>query len=132
MDTKTIRQRVTFKATPHEIYEILMDSRKHSKLTGSKATVSRKVGGSFSVFDGGLSGVNLELVPDRKIVQSWRLGEWPGGYFSRATFSLKETSGGSRLNLRQMGVPVESYEDVRQGWHEYYWKPMKKMLQKKG
>lgn len=87
MDTKTIRQRQLSKPAPHEIYEMLMGSWKHSRLTESKTTISRQVGGKFSVFDGGLSGVNLELVPDKKIVQSWRLGEWPDGYFSKATFS---------------------------------------------
>lgn len=130
MDTQTIRQRIIFKASPHEIYEMLIDSRKHSKFTGSKASISRAVGGKFSVFDGGLSGVNLELVTDKRIVQSWRLSEWTEGYFSKATFSLVEIKGGTRLNFTQTDVPVESYEDVLQGWHEYYWKPMKKLLEK--
>ena len=34
METKTIRQTITFKAPPHDIYEALMDSRKHAKFTG--------------------------------------------------------------------------------------------------
>ena len=69
MRTKTIRQSVTFKAKPHEIYELLMDSDKHSRLTGSIAQIERNVGSEFSVYDGNIRGINLELVPDQKIIQ---------------------------------------------------------------
>ncbi|MGA2318205.1 MAG: hypothetical protein ABSG71_17760 [Thermodesulfobacteriota bacterium] len=48
MKTKTIRQSITFKASPHEVYDALMDSRKHAKFTGAKARISRKVGGKFT------------------------------------------------------------------------------------
>jgi len=43
------RQSVIIKATPREVYEALMDSRKHSRFTGAKASISRKVGGRCSV-----------------------------------------------------------------------------------
>jgi hypothetical protein len=32
MLTKTLQQTVTFKASPHEVYDMLMDSRKHQSL----------------------------------------------------------------------------------------------------
>ncbi len=83
-----IRQSVTFKATPHEIYEALMDSRKHARFTHDKATISRKVGGAFSAYGGYITGTNLELVPDKKIVQAWHGSDWPEGYMSRVTFKL--------------------------------------------
>jgi hypothetical protein len=34
MKTKTIRQTVTFKARPREVYDMIMDSRKHQSLSG--------------------------------------------------------------------------------------------------
>lgn len=126
---KTIRQTRTFKATPHEVYELLMDSRKHSRLTGSKAVISRKVGGKFSVYEGEIEGTNLELVPDERLVQSWRYHDWPVGHYSTATFSLKEFQGGTRLTFAQTGVPDEHYDDIKRGWREYYWAPMKRMLE---
>jgi activator of HSP90 ATPase len=128
MNTKTIRQSVTFRATPHDVYEIIMDPKKHSKLIGSRASIDNKVGGKFSVYDGDIEGVNLELVPDQKIVQSWRYSDWPAGHYSTATFALKKVSRGTQLTFTQTGVPEERYEDVAQGWHDYYWTPMKEML----
>lgn len=130
MRTRGIRQTVTFKASPHEVYEALMDSKKHSRFTGSQAKISRKAGGKFRVYGGEIEGENLKLMPDRKIVQSWRYSDWPEGHYSRATFSLKEVAGGTRLTFTQSSIPEEFYDDISQGWREYYWAPMKEMLQK--
>ena len=130
MITKIIRQSVTFKSTPHELYEALMDAKKHAKFTGGDASISRKVGGKFKVYDGYAEGTNLELITDEKIVQSWRGSDWLEGVYSRATFSMKTVAGGTRLLFTQSGVPEEYYEDVKQGWIDYYWQPMKEMLEK--
>jgi activator of HSP90 ATPase len=132
MKTKAIRQVVTFDATPHELYEILMDSKKHSRLTGGgEATISRNVGGSFTIYDGYATGVNVELIPDELIVQTWRASDWPEGHFSRVRFSFKEMPGGTRLTFTQSGVPEEEYENIRQGWIDYYWEPMKETVLRK-
>jgi activator of HSP90 ATPase len=130
METKDIRQTVTFKAGAHEVYELLMDAKKHSALAaGDEVKISRKVGGKFNV-GGYIEGVNLELVQDGKIVQSWRYEDWPTGHFSKATFSFKEESGKTKMVFTQTGVPVQFYEDIKQGWIDYYWTPMKVMLEK--
>jgi activator of HSP90 ATPase len=129
MKTKTIRQSITFKASPHEVYDALMDSRKHARFTGAQARISRKAGGKFTAYDGYIEGVNLNLVPDKKIVQSWRGSDWPENHYSMATFSLKKCKNGTRLTFTQSGVPDQYYHDISQGWRDYYWKPMK-MLEK--
>jgi activator of HSP90 ATPase len=129
MKTKTVRQTVTFKATPHEVYEMLMDSKKHSELTMSKAQISKKVGDKFSIYEGDIEGVNLELVPGRKIIQSWRYSDWPEGHYSQATFLLEEIKGGTQLTFTQTGVPEEHFDEIARGWHDYYWEPMKELLE---
>jgi activator of HSP90 ATPase len=130
METKTVKQSVILRASPHDIYEALMDSKKHAQFTGDKASISRKIGGKFSAFDGYSEGTNIELIPDKKIVQTWRASDWTEGHYSRVTFSLKEVEGGTRLTFTQTGVPEEYYKDISQGWKDYYWIPMKKMLEK--
>jgi activator of HSP90 ATPase len=124
---KTIRQSVTFKASPHEVYEALMDSSKHSQFTGAEADISREVGGTFAIFGGGLSGTNLELIPDKKIVQSWRASteSWPEDHYSTVTFVLEEVEDGTHLTFVQTGVPDEAYDSIDEGWGKYYWTPMK-------
>jgi activator of HSP90 ATPase len=130
MKTKTIHQTITFKATPHDIYETLMDSKKHAELVGDEAKISKKVGAKFSIYGGEIEGVNLELVPDSKIVQSWRYSDWPEGHFSKATFLLEESKDVTKLTFTQTEVPEDLYEDVAKGWHDYYWQPMQEMLEK--
>jgi activator of HSP90 ATPase len=126
--SKIIRQTATFKASPHEVYEALMDSRKHSKFTGAPAKISRKVGGEFTAYGGDLSGKTTELVADKKIVQEWRADDWPTGHVSHASFTLKKVKGGTQLSFYQSNVPAKHYKGIKQGWIDFYWKPMKAML----
>jgi len=129
MKTKIIRQTVSFKATPHEVYEALMDSRTHARFTEAGARISRKVGGKISAYDGYIDGLNLALVPDKKIVQSWRGSDWPEGHYSKATFALARTKTGTRLTFTQTGVPDDQFRPISLGWKEHYWKKMKAMLE---
>lgn len=122
---KTIRQRVTIPTGPKAVYETLMDSKKHSRLTGGKTSISRRVGGRFTAFDGYAEGVNLELQDAKKIVQSWRASDWPANHYSKATFTLKKVKGGTRLTFTQTGVPNSQYASIKQGWMDYYWTPLK-------
>jgi activator of HSP90 ATPase len=126
MKTKTIKQAVSFKAEPHEVYEALMDSKKHSEFTGDKAVISGKVGGKWSAFGGYAEGVNLKLVPDRKIVQTWRSSDFDEGYFSKVTFDLVKTKTGTKLTFKHEDVPSDQASELKQGWIDYYWEPMKK------
>ena len=128
--SKAIRHSVTFKATPHQVYEALMDSRKHARFTGEAARISRKVGSKFTAYGGYITGTNVELVQDEKIVQTWHAADWPAGHESRVTFSLKPVEGGARLSFTHTGVPDEHYESIKQGWIEHYWMPMKALLEK--
>ncbi len=107
-----------------------MDSRKHAKFTGEKASISRKIGGKFTAYAEYINGINLNLVQDKTIVQSWRGNDWPEGHYSKVTFSLEKVKRGTRLIFKQSGVPEEHYKDIKQGWRDYYWKPMREMAEK--
>ena len=131
MKIKTIKQSIVIKAEPHDVYELILDSKKHSKLTGAPAIIGRNIGEKFSIWDGEIEGINLELFPDQKITQSWRYSNWPENYFSKVTFAFSKVPAGTNLIFTQTGVPEEHYVDIAQGWKDYYWKPMKKMFEKK-
>ena len=90
--SKTINHSMMVNSTPQELYEVLLDSKKHAQLIGSDATISPDVGGEFSVFGNAIMGHNVELLPGQKIVQKWRAGSWEEGHYSTATFELKEAT----------------------------------------
>jgi activator of HSP90 ATPase len=128
--SKIIKQTVTFKATPHEVYETLMDSKKHATFTGGKASISRRIGGKISAYDDYIAGKNIELVPDKKIIQDWRAIDWPAGRFSRVTFEFTNVPEGTRLDFTHADVPEGTEEEFTQGWIDNYWEPMKRYLEK--
>ena len=125
---KTINHSIMVKGSPHEVYEMLLDSKQHAQLIGSEATSSPDVGGEFSLFNNAIVGHNVELVPDRKIVQKWRAGDWEDGHYSTATFELKQAEGGTELVFTQLDVPDEHYESINQGWFDNYWNNMGAMF----
>jgi activator of HSP90 ATPase len=129
MKTKTLRQTVRFKASPTDVYEILMDSRKHSSLSGEPAKISRKVGGTFTAWGKHISGINLVLKPGQKIVQAWRATGWWPDHYSIAIFDIEKARGGSKLRFTQIGIPPHRYSGHYRGWIETYWTPMKEIFE---
>jgi activator of HSP90 ATPase len=132
MKTKTVKQKVNFKnVSPKEVYDALMDSKKHSAFTGAKAVISKKQGGKYYAYDGYHGGVHLQLIPGKKIVQSWHAQNWPKGHFGKATFTMKKTKTGTQLSLVHSGIPDFDYKGINNGWKEFYWEKMKLYFAKK-
>ena len=126
--TTLIEQTVLFDAPAHDVYEAIMDSARHAAFTNSAAEISREVGGGFMAYNGYIHGVNLELLADRKIVQSWRAVDWPEDYFSVVTFLFTEQDGCTRLDFSHADVPDGTQDEFNQGWIENYWEPLKAFL----
>ncbi len=80
--SKPIHQEIDFKASPKRIYEALMNDKEHGEFTGGPAKISRDVGGAFSCHGGMVVGRNVELIPNERIVQAWRIGDWDDGDYS--------------------------------------------------
>ncbi len=97
--SKPIHQEIDFKANPKHIYEALMNDKEHGEFTGRPAKISRDVGGAFSCHGGHVVGRNVELVPNKRIVQAWRIGDWDDGVYSIVRFELKEQGSETRLIL---------------------------------
>jgi activator of HSP90 ATPase len=131
MKVSTIRQKTLIPATPDEVYEAFLDAKKHSAFTGSKATCDTKVGGRFSAWDGYISGKNLELEKGKRIVQEWMTTEWPEGYPpSRLELTFKKTPKGTEVFMVHSEVPAKQAANVKQGWVDFYWKPLKEYFSK--
>lgn len=130
MKTKTIQQTVTFKAPPLEVYQMLMDSKKHQSLSGEKAAISNREGGRFTAWGSHISGINLVLRPGEKIVQAWRATGWWPDHYSIAIFDLHKAGSGTTLKFTQIGVPPNRYSGHHRGWIETYWTPMKEIFAK--
>jgi activator of HSP90 ATPase len=131
--TTSLKQSATIPAAPKDVYSALMSSAKHTKFTGAKALIGKKVGESYYAYDGYITGKNLELVSGKKIVQTWIAMEdkWPAGHESKITFELKEVKGGTKINFLHEDVPVAIAKNFVTGWKDYYWNPLKKYFKDK-
>jgi activator of HSP90 ATPase len=124
-----IEQEVVFKASPKRVYDVLLDSKQFSEFTGgAPAQISRDPGGPLSCFGGMITGRNVELIPNERIVQAWRAGNWPEGVYSIVKFELKAHGSDAKLTLHHAGFPDGNREHLESGWHKMYWEPLKKYL----
>jgi len=122
----TIHQEIEFNATPQQLYDALLDGKQFSEFSGRAAEINREVGGAFSLFKGHIIGRNLELVPNERIVQAWRVVTWPEGAYSIVRFELKSQGSGTRLALDHIGFPGGLHDHLAAGWEENYWSLLKK------
>jgi activator of HSP90 ATPase len=129
---KTIQQTVKFGVSPERLFDIYLDSKKHAAAVNSQASISRKVGGTFTIFGGALRGRNLAIVPKRMIVQTWRGSDWKkreGDSILILTFGKAPGGGGIRL---VHVLPDRHYAGCNRGWQKYYWKPWRAYLKRRG
>lgn len=115
-----------FKVHPQTLYNDWLCSEKHSAFTGSPAEIEPNPGGRFTAWDGYIWGVNLELEPDRRIVQSWRTTEFPkNAEDSRIEIIFEPANGGTQLTIRHLNIPDGQADGYEAGWEDYYFKPMR-------
>jgi len=129
MKTKTIEHKVLFQAAPKDVYDALMDGKKHSQFTGEPAKMRAKAGAPFTCYGDYITGVTLDLVPGKRIVQAWRSQGWPDGHYSIVTFALSSRAGGkTQLHFTHIGVPANDFAEKNKGWRTHYWEPLEKYL----
>jgi len=133
----TIHQEINFTVSPQRVYEVLLSSKQFSDctkksfgdFTATSANINSAVGGTFSVFDGHIIGRILELVPNQRIVEAWRVVDWPAGVYSIAKFEFKPQGSGTILIFDHIGFPEGLKEHLSIGWQQHYWEALIKYLQ---
>ena len=116
-----IHQEIDLNASPQKVYEALLDSKQFTDFSALAAEINREGGGAFSLFKGHIIGRNLELVPNQRIVQGWRVVTWPEGAYSIARFDLKPQGSGTHVVFDHIGFPEGLHDHLAQGWEENYW-----------
>jgi activator of HSP90 ATPase len=104
--TPVIQQSVLFRTSPQVLFDLYLDSRRHSLSTSAPATISRKVGGKFKACEGQLEGKNLLIVPGKQIVRLWRATHWRKQDWSILILSFSAATGGAEVDLIHVGVPA--------------------------
>jgi activator of HSP90 ATPase len=144
-NAESLHQELAFKANRKRVYEIFTTTALFDKMThdiqakeGGAASaahpteISNGVGGAFSLFGGRIVGRHLELVPDERIVQAWRVAYWDSGAFSIVRFDFTEHGAEhgpeTKLLFAHTGFPQGDAENLLHGWKLHYWEPLEKFL----
>jgi activator of HSP90 ATPase len=129
---KTIKVSSEFEAGADFLYKFFLDSKLHSEITGSKAVISNKAGGKFTAWDDYISGETVSLEKNKKIIQKWRTTEFKeSDKDSTLEITIEEIKKNrSKLTLKHTGLPKGTEDEYKNGWKDYYIKPLKEYLEK--
>ena len=108
----------TISASPEEVYNALTNPITIRLWTGEPAEMSTEPGSEFSLWDGSISGKNLEFIPNKTIVQEWYFGEQPEA--SIVTIILHPHKHGTSVELRHTNIPAQDFKEITEGWNENY------------
>ncbi|KAF3528987.1 hypothetical protein DY000_02043374 [Brassica cretica] len=105
---------------------VVSDAKESKGFTLTNAKISRDVTGEISVFDGSVTGMNVELEEGKLIVQKWRFGSWPDGLDSTVRITFEEPEPGVTIvNLTHTDIPEEDrygnvtvVENTERGWRD--------------
>ena len=127
---KTIVQKVLFKnTTPKALYNLYMNAKQHSLVTGGPAKISDKEGSSFSAHGDYIKGKNLHLVKDKVIVQTWRAQGWnKNDVDSIFSINLEQKGKDVLLHAVHANLPDTAAASIDKGWHEHYWNHWKQYI----
>jgi len=94
------------------------------------AQCSHTIGAEHKAHVGYIRGKNLELVPNEKIVQTWRsLSFKDSDEDSLLTVILKPIKEGTEITLIHNNL-TDSETDVEKGWFTHYFEPMNRYFKK--
>lgn len=124
-----IHQEISFNAAPAEVYKALTDPTAFAEFTGDPARIDPQAGGAFMCFGTFVLGRNVELVENTRIVQAWRVFNWPEGVYSIVRFELIDNGGATTLVMDHTGVPDDQAAHVDMGWGHKYWEPLRAYLE---
>ncbi|MGE4585740.1 MAG: SRPBCC domain-containing protein [Mangrovibacterium sp.] len=114
-------------ACPADVYNALTNKAMLEIWTGEPAVMEPVPGTEFSLWDGSISGKNLEFEPGRLVVQEWYFGEQEEP--SVVTIRLHPDKKGTSMEVRQTNIPGEAYANIAGGWSEDYFGALKRLYE---
>jgi activator of HSP90 ATPase len=115
---KTFKKTFKINAEPSDIYTALTNPSTIELWSGYPAEMSTEPGSEFSLWEGDITGRNLEFVQDKKVVQEWYFGEQADK--SIVTINISADGENSLVTVEHTNIPDDDFKDISEGWREYY------------
>lgn len=110
-------------APPEDVYLALTNPATLHLWTGEIAEMSTVPDSEFSLWEGSITGKNLEFETDKKIVQQWYFGEQQEP--SIVTIKLHPHAHGTSVELKHTNIPDDDYDDIVDGWNNVYFSSLR-------
>ena len=110
---------------PTLVWDTWMDSARHSLLAQAPAFIEARVGGSYSLWGGSVTGEFVFLERPRLIAQTWRTVDFgPDMDDTRLELRLEERVSGTRVQVTHGHIPRHMARMFREAWTSYYFPRM--------
>jgi activator of HSP90 ATPase len=115
---KTFKKTFRINAEPSDVYSALTNPYTIELWSGYPAEMSTEPGSEFSLWEGDITGKNIEFIQDKKLVQEWYFGDQTEK--SIVTISVFPDKDNSSVTVEHTNIPDEEFDDIAEGWREYY------------
>ena len=115
---KNIKRYYELNAEPKDVYNALTNKSMLEIWTGENAEMEAVAGTEFSLWDGSITGINIEFVENKKIVQQWFFDD--ENLISVVTIKLHPQKKGTSIELLHTNIPDDAFENISDGWDEDY------------
>ncbi|MDX2172057.1 MAG: SRPBCC domain-containing protein [Bacteroidota bacterium] len=123
---ESLKVNITLPVSAEILYNAWLNSKEHTAFTGAPAKASNKVNGKFTAWDDYIRGKNIELIPTKKIVQTWRSIEFDeDAPDSILELTFEEKRDSTTLHLHHYHLQKGDAKKYTDGWKESYFEPMK-------
>jgi activator of HSP90 ATPase len=120
------KKRYTLNAAPADVYNAMTNPLMIEIWTGEPVIMSTEPGSKFEIWDGAITGENLEFIQDKLIVQKWFFGEEDD---SIVTIKLHPDRKGTLVELHQTNIPDDAYENMVEGWDVDYFGNLRQLYE---
>ena len=129
---KTIEQTYVVKAPIDQVWEALTNSKVIEEWTGSSAEFDPNINGEFKLWGGDIHGFNTKVSEPTVLEEDWYSNDEEDPHHCyKVRFTLSEVSGQTTIKLIHADVPDNKFKDYADGWRDYYFNPLKDLLEKK-
>jgi activator of HSP90 ATPase len=115
---KTFKRTFKINAEPSDIYSAVTNPYTIELWSGYPAQMSTEPHSEFSLWEGDITGKNIGFVQDKQIVQEWYFGNQVEK--SIVTITISPDRENSQVTVEHTNIPDEEFNDIAEGWREYY------------
>jgi activator of HSP90 ATPase len=115
---KTFKKTFKINAEPSDIFSALTNPHTIELWSGYHAEMSAEPGSEFSLWEGDITGRNLEFIQDRKVMQEWYFGDQAEK--SIVTIIINPYGENSQVTVEHTNIPDDEFAQISEGWREFY------------